>query len=70
MEGKTMTDLDRSETEFLLRRAEEEMIQGIRTNSASAGSVHRRLSMLYSARAVTTLAGGDGPVQPSGSVRS
>ena len=65
-----MTDLDRSEMDYLLRRAQEEMVQAIRTNSPPAGAAHRRLSLLYSARALTALAGSEDDPQPMGSVLS
>jgi hypothetical protein len=65
-----MTQFDRSEMDFLLRRAQEEMILAIRADSSPAGTAHRRLSLLYSAKALTALAGIDSPFQASGSVRS
>ena len=65
-----MTDLDRSEMDYLLRRAQEEMVQAIRTNSPPAGAAHRRLSLLYSARALTALAGEEDTAQPTGSLVS
>ena len=65
-----MTDFDRSEMDYLLRRAQEEMVQAIRTNSPPAGAAHRRLSLLYSARALTALAGEEDTAQPSGSLVS
>ena len=65
-----MTDFDRTEMDYLLRRAQEEMVQAIRTNSPPAGAAHRRLSLLYSARALTALAGSEGENQPRRSVLS
>ena len=65
-----MTDFDCSEMDYLLRRAQEEMVQAIRTNSAPAGAAHRRLSLLYSARALTALAGDEAPAQPMASLVS
>ena len=65
-----MTDFDRSEMDYLLRRAQEEMVQAIRTNSPPAGAAHRRLSLLYSARALTALAGEEDTAQPTGSLVS
>ena len=65
-----MTDFGRSEMDYLLRRAQEEMVQAIRTNSPPAGAAHRRLSLLFSARALTALAGDERPAQPIGSIRS
>ena len=65
-----MTDFDRSEMDYLLRRAQEEMVQAIRTNSPPAGAAHRRLSLLYSARALTALAGEEDTAQPTGSLLS
>jgi hypothetical protein len=58
-----MRDRERSEMNFLLRRAEEEMVLAIKAASTAAGSAHRRLSLLYSARALTALAGNDPPSQ-------
>ena len=65
-----MTDFDRSEMDYLLRRAQEEMVQAIRTNSPPAGAAHRRLSLLFSARALTALAGDDDTAQRIGSLAS
>ena len=65
-----MTDFDRSEMDYLLRRAQEEMVQAIRTTSPPAGAAHRRLSLLYSARALTALAGEEDTAQPTGSLVS
>ena len=65
-----MTDFDRSEMDYLLRRAQEERVQAIRTNSPPAGAAHRRLSLLYSARALTALAGEEDTAQPTGSLVS
>jgi hypothetical protein len=65
-----MTEIDRREMSFLLRRAQEEMILAIGSASAAAGPAHRRLSVLYSARALTALAAADTPDQARGSVRS
>lgn len=67
MKGKPMTEIDRSQMNYLLRRAQEEMILAIGADSTPAGSAHRRLSLLYSAKALTALAA---PDRPTGSVRS
>jgi hypothetical protein len=51
-----MSGFDPGEMNFLLRRAQEEMILAIRADSSPAGSAHRRLSLLYSAKALAALA--------------
>ena len=42
---------------FLLRRAEEESIRAIRADPSVVADIHRRLSLLYSARALDALTG-------------
>lgn len=46
-----MTDIPKLETEFLLRRAEEEAILAIRTDHSNAAAVHFDLSLRYGERA-------------------
>jgi hypothetical protein len=50
---------DEAEMDFLLRRAQEESILAIRADATPAGVAHRRLSLLYSARALAALAAPD-----------
>jgi hypothetical protein len=51
-----MTRTERAETDFLLRRAEEESVLAIRADATAAGAVHLRLSMHYTSRALAALA--------------
>ena len=51
-----MTRTERAETEFLLRRAEEESILAIRADATAAGAAHLQLSMHYTSRALAALA--------------
>lgn len=51
-----MTDKTETEAAFLLKRAEEETIQALRTGEAVAAAVHWELAHHYSARAVRALA--------------
>ena len=50
-----MTDAD-DETAFLLRRAEEEAIRAIATETTPAAAAHYHLALLYSQRARAALA--------------
>ncbi|MDB5671263.1 MAG: hypothetical protein JWO25_2222 [Alphaproteobacteria bacterium] len=50
-----MTDTRESETEFLLRRAEEESILAIRADQTPAGAAHYSMALRYSARARAAL---------------
>ncbi|TFI60164.1 hypothetical protein E2493_00145 [Sphingomonas parva] len=45
-----------TETAFLLRRAEEEAVQAIRTETTPAAAAHYHLALLYSERARVALA--------------
>lgn len=53
----------KAETEFLLRRAEEEAIQAIRTGHPDAAAAHYELSLLYGERARDALTG-EGDAHP------
>ena len=44
-----------NETAFLLRRAEEEAVQAIRTETTPAAAAHYHLALLYSERARVAL---------------
>jgi hypothetical protein len=50
-------DIPKEETEFLLRRAEEEAIRAIHNGHPDAAAAHFELSLLYGERAREALAG-------------
>ena len=57
-------DNPKAEAEFLLRRAEQEAIQAIRTGHPDAAAAHFELSLLYGERAREALTGeGDPPAR-------
>lgn len=47
-----------SELSYALKRAEEEAIIAINSDNTAAAAIHRRLSALYSARALVNLVDG------------
>jgi hypothetical protein len=51
----TMIDIPKPETDFLLRRAEEEAILAIRTDHPNAAAAHFDLSLRYGERARAAL---------------
>lgn len=52
-----MTDRDREETAFLLRRAEQEAISAIRTGHPDAAAAHFEMALIYGERAREALVG-------------
>ena len=56
-----MTDIPKLETEFLLRRAEEEAILAIRTDHPNAAAAHFDLALRYGERAREALTGDSDP---------
>jgi len=54
-------DIPKEETIFLLRRAEQEAIQAIRTGHPDAEAAHFELSLRYGERAREALAGESDP---------
>lgn len=56
-----MTDIPKLETEFLLRRAEEEAILAIRTDHPNAAAAHFDLSLRYGERARDALTSDSDP---------
>ena len=55
-------DTPKEEAAFLLRRAEQEAIQAIRTGHPDAAAAHFELSLLYGERAREALAGEGDPL--------
>jgi len=49
------------QTAYLLARARDEAIAAIRSEDPAAASVHERLSLLYSAKAILELGYGEDP---------
>ena len=52
-----MTERDKQETAFLLRRAEQEAISAIRTGHPHAAAAHFEMALIYGERAREALAG-------------
>ena len=52
-----MTERDKQETAFLLRRAEQEAISAIRTGHPNAAAAHFEMALIYGERAREALVG-------------
>ncbi|MES2045495.1 MAG: hypothetical protein V4475_16610 [Pseudomonadota bacterium] len=52
-----MTERDKQETAFLLRRAEQEAISAIRTGHPDAAAAHFEMALIYGERAREALVG-------------
>jgi hypothetical protein len=57
VEEFVMTERDKQETAFLLRRAEQEAISAIRTGHPDAAAAHFEMALIYGERAREALVG-------------